>query len=319
MSDSQDAKPAVSPLALDGWVEFNRRRWNVTPLRIAYPAGEAAKPAVEAVLYLTRRGRLVMPRLNAYLPLSFQCSPGAGQAKRLSQWLAVGARLAEDWRRRGLRRPLFLPPDISDARPLQWAGLQVSVRYSFHVDFPLDLNAAVRDTHRRIQRAEQGGYTCSLCDDMAAVHKCLTETETRKGFEHQLARADLELARESAGAEHVRAYLCRRAGGEPASAITVLHNRGARAIGWVGGTRLADLPSGATQLVTRFALEDLEREGAAGFDFAGANEKNVAGYKMKWGGRLVPYLAIEQYDLRGLARWLLRWSRAARMRGGSES
>ncbi|PWH19385.1 MAG: hypothetical protein DDG58_05045, partial [Ardenticatenia bacterium] len=60
-----------SPLLLDGWLEFNRYKWNVTPIKLRISEEGKKVPAVEAILYLDKVGRIVQPPLNPYLPVVF--------------------------------------------------------------------------------------------------------------------------------------------------------------------------------------------------------------------------------------------------------
>jgi hypothetical protein len=47
----------TSPLALDGWLEFNRVRWGAQPLRVRLSEDDSEIPAVHAVYYLNQKVR----------------------------------------------------------------------------------------------------------------------------------------------------------------------------------------------------------------------------------------------------------------------
>jgi hypothetical protein len=301
-----------SPLFLDGWLEFNRRRWNVTPARRLYqPAGPL--PSVATVLYFDRRGRIVQPPRNPYLPFEFKHSNTTAPFRLIRQWLET-AELAEQDMRRHPMRVVALPPGVADLRVWQWRGYMVGTRYTYYLEFPYSLAAADPAVRKQVRKAGEAGYTVSREFDMSAVHACLTSTERRQGFSHELSVQDLELLRDLMGDESCRVYVCRDAGGNVASARVVLHLSGTRAIDWVAGTVDEHLRGGATQFTIAKALEDLHEAQAAGFDFGGANLSQIAAAKASWGGALVSYHTLEPVGPRFLAKAVRDVARA-RFRG----
>jgi hypothetical protein len=116
------------------------------------------------------------------------------------------------------------------------------------------------------------------------------------------------------GDEGLRLYLCLDHSGQPASARVILSKRGARAVDFLAGTELAHLHSGATQLLTAFALEDLVQAGATGFDYAGANIPRVAHAKADWGGELTSFYAVRSPGIRSIVDATLRSLGALRQR-----
>lgn len=304
-----------SPLFLDGWLEFNRVKWNVQPLRFMYSPDGSHLPAVEAVLYLNKRGKIVHPRINPYLPIAFKSTPAQSQYKRDRQWLEVATPLARDMCVRGLRSTVAFAPEAADIRPWQWAGFHSNVRYTFYIDFPFDLQLIDKATRNRIRKAHKEGYRCERTTNMAHVHACMQATEQRQRFHWGLTVCDLECARTLLTDESFRAYVCYAPNGEPASVSVDLHCPGTRAVGWLGGTSMHHLQSGATQLVQAYVLEDLEAAGATGYDLAGANIPSVAAAKLSWGGRLVPFYRVEAYTARNLAKWVLNYFQVIRASG----
>ena len=145
-----------SPFELDGWLEFNRLKWGVEPLRVRYDMGEEL-PAISAVLYLDRRGRVVLPRLNPYLPVSFHPTPTEKRYRRDRQWLDVATAMAQDMRARGLRGAVDLPPEAADVRPWRWAGFQIGIVYTFHLDLPFDPGGADHALARQAAKARRAG------------------------------------------------------------------------------------------------------------------------------------------------------------------
>ncbi len=303
----------LSPLALDSWLEFNRWKWNVQPLPAYYALGNEL-PAAKAVLYLNRQGRVVLPRLNPYLPVSLELTRTEKRYRVYRQRLQASMLMATDMRARGLGGVVNLAPVVTDTRPWRWAGFSVGTLYTFYVALPVALEEVDPAIRRRIRKAQQEGYRCEQTANMAHALAVLAETEERQGFSYHLRLQDLQQARTFLGDEHFRAYVGYAPGGAPASVVIVLHRRGGSAIYWVAGSGREHLQTGAPQLVLQHILEDLHAAGARGLDLAGANIPAIAEAKMRWGGRLVPYPAVESYGLRSLARWALRWlqSRHAR-------
>lgn len=302
-------QPARSPLFLDGLVEFNRRKWGVEPCRVRFGEVDGA-PAVEALYYLNRAGRIWKPpTTSTYLPVAFLPTATQSRARLDRQWLAVATLLAEDMRERGLANVIPLPPEVGDARPWQWAGFRVEVRYTFYTDLPYDDSLLDPSVRRQIAKCERSGFRWERARDLRDVYTCLAESETRQGFSYRLDLDDLELAQDLLGPDALRAYVCFAPDGEPASARVTLHQPGARALEWVNGNRAAYLNSGSAQFLLRHVLDDLAAAGATGFDFIGATLPTVAASKATWGASLAPFYAVDGGRLRALARFAREYAR----------
>ena len=295
------------PLFLPGWQEFNRLKWEVTPLPVQLGQENSDLPRLDALLYLNRRGRVVRPPLNPYLAVTFQPTCTTQPFRITAQWLKSSQLLVSKMREYGLSRTLFLPPEVGDVRPWQWAGYRTSVRYTYHLDFPYDLRKADTGVRSRVRRAARLGYVCKRTTDVRAVWDCLKATEERQGFEHRLTVEDLELAHRCLGDEHLRGYVCYGPQGEPASAAYVLYVRGGKGIGWLHGAKKEHLSDGAVQLLDAFILEELQASGATGFDFVGANLPGVATAKSYWGCELIPYYVIEEPGLLAVMHAVRAW------------
>lgn len=305
---------AQSPLLLDGWLEFNRLKLHIQPLRMIYALGEAESPAIETVYYINRAGKLVSG-LAPYLPVHFKPTPTQSIHRIYRQWLAVAEPMVRDMRKRGICGSIALPPEVTDVRPWQWAGFQVSVRYTFYNEFPWNIQHIDPAVRRKIKQAHQAGYRCERSSNLQHALDCLKETERRQGFRDDFSVGDLEKLRELLGDEYFRTYVCYAPDGEPASTRLILHSPRSRAIDWMVGTRTKHLPSGATQLLIQHVLDDLQAAGASGFDFEGANIPSVAASKMNWGGQLVPWYIVDTYTMRSLARWSWYWFQFMRRNG----
>jgi len=290
------------PLTLDGWLEFNRYKWDVKPLMVRLSEEGKELPAIEAVLYLNRRGRIVQPPLNPYLPVSFYITPTEKMSRIYRQRASLNKLLVEEFIRRGTKGSVTFPPEMFDVRQWQWNGFLTQVRYTFFIDLPYSIALSDYSVRKHVNKARRKGFTCErgTKDMFAEVIACLAETEARQRFSYRLNVKDLELALSLLGEESFRIYVCRSNSGEVASARIILSAPGLRAIDWVAGTKKQFLSSGATQLVILYALTDLAEQKAIGFDFAGANLPTVSAAKTVWGGKLKSYYVVSPFNLRTL-------------------
>lgn len=289
----------ASPLTLDGWLAFNERKWGVRAERVRYPN---ERGALNAVLYLDRRGRVLLPRLNPYLPAEYEARRTAPY-REVRAWNRAADAFAKDLRHRGLAGTIAFPPAIRDLRAFTWHGLRIGVRYTLIQDLPSSETSADPDTRRRARRAAEAGYRCELTDSFSDVLRCITDTEERQRFRYGLTIDDLRTLQASLG-DGFRAYICRDAAGRPAASRLVLHRPGGEAIDWVNGTQRAQMTSGASQLLISFTLNDLVKAGARAFDWEGANIPSIAAAKERWGGRVETWFTVEPFALRSLARWI---------------
>lgn len=295
---------SISPLFLDEWLEFNRVTWGLEPLRLTMTEPGKQLPRLDTVLYLDKRCRIVRPPLNAHLPIAFTPTPTDRPARLHSQWQAVAALLAEEFRVRGLCGNVPLSSEARDVREWQWRGFVAEVRYTFHLRLPFDEALARAQVRKNIQKAGRAGLVCerALPADLPSVFSCIQSTETRQRFSHGLSLDDLRRAVDLLGPECLRTYVCRT--GDTGEAVAVgmaLHaNGGEMAVDLIASTQPAYLPTGAAQLLIAHKLEDLARRGATVFDFVGANLPTISASKLVWGGELVPYYSLRERDSLGL-------------------
>ena len=289
----------ASPLDLDGWLAFNERKWGVRAERVRYP--HQGGP-LSAVLYLDRRGRVLLPRLNPYLPIVYDARR-ASQYRATRAWGGAADAFAADLRRRGLASTIAFPPAVRDLRALGWHGFRIGVRYTLIQDLPVAEAAVDPDLRRRARRAAAAGYRCERTDKYADVLACLSETELRQHFKYGLSGEDLRHLQEVMG-DGFRAYVCYDATGKPAAARLLLHCVDGEAIDWVNGMRNNELTSGAAQLLVFHVLGDLAAAGARLLDWEGANIPSVAAAKERWGGRVETWLTAEPFNVVSLARWV---------------
>lgn len=105
----------TSPLFLDGWLEFNQRKWNLKPKVVEFRENNKEQPLLRAVLYYDSKGRIRMPPRNPYLPVDFQPTPTELLGRLGRQWLALGAMMAEELRHSGVRGSIAFSPTITEA------------------------------------------------------------------------------------------------------------------------------------------------------------------------------------------------------------
>ena len=298
-----------SVLALEGWLKFNQYKWGVTPLRLRLTEGNRETlPAIETVLYLDKKGRIVQPPLNPYLPVIFYPTPTDKKPRLYRQWLNLSKLLVEEFIKRGIKGAVAFPPEVVDIRQWQWCGFLAEVRYTFYLALPYDIELADYSERKQVNKAKRGGFICErvTAEMFSEVITCLKETEERQEFTYKLNARDLDIALDLLGEETFRVYVCRSSAGEVACARIVISAPGLRAIDWVAGTKRKFLNSGATQFLIWYVLTDLAQQGAAGFDFAGANLRTVSAAKADWGGILTPYYVVRPVNLRTVASWLLK-------------
>jgi hypothetical protein len=301
------ASPAVSPIELDGWIEWNCEKWNLRPLTIQV---HDHAPCVEMKCFLDRHRQIFMPPLAPYLPVAFRATPTEVQQKISRQWLEISELLVAEISQIGLANFLLLPAEVTDVRAWQWAEYPVLLRYTYFLDFPYELQAVDRSVRNRCNHAARE-YTCRRADNMNDVVHCLKGTTERHHLPSRLSGFDLERAVELMG-DSFRAYVCYGPNAVPVSTQIALFAPGARALDWLAGTDSAYLTSGVAQLLTLYMLDDLQAAGASGIDFVGANVRGVAIAKSKWGGSLVPFFRIETPGIRRVLQAAGEWVRFSR-------
>lgn len=313
LNDSRASIPPMTVLGSDGWVQWITERTGWRAERVQYSAEQNGLPSLEGVLYLDSRGRLRHPPLCPYLPFNFTTTDTDRSARLYPQWTTVASQFAAEMVRRGIVGHVALPPGILDARPFQWAGLHVQVRYTFTTALPLNVANADKSVRNRMRRAISLGYEVERTDDWEALVGCLKGTEGAKGFSHNLDADALSRAATLMGEDSFRCYVVRNSDGLAVSGAVRLWQPGGSAIAWTNGSLRHHLPNGVAQLLAGHTIEDLATAGATSFDYGGANIETVAAAKSAWGMALTPYLLVSGYDFRHLYRsarsariWALR-------------
>jgi len=290
-----------SPLELDGWVEFSRMKWSLDAERLRLTTNTSGLPCIQGVIYTDKRGRVVQPPRNPYLPMRFVSTPTCSLPRLERQWRSVSELAIHEFRRRGMAGAISLQPGINDLREWQWSGFPVSVKYTYVFRLPHAIESADSAVRKQISKANSAGFRCCRPADLSDVVQCLADTERRQGFEYDITIDDLVLAGKLLGEDCLRVYGCYAPNGRVASARVVLLHPEGYAVDWLAGTKTDDLRSGATQFLFQFVLDDLSESGSRLFDHCGANLRSVSAAKATWGGELVSYYTVRQPNFRYVA------------------
>ena len=291
-----------SPLFQDGWLKWNEEVWGVKAERVKYIINGKEQPSLEGVIYTDKKGRVILPPRNPYLPFILKTTETEKNYKIYQQYVNIVSLFADDLLKRGVRGQIFLPVGFLDARPFQWRGFNASIRYTFVNDLPFKFDLAADSVLKQKKKSEKLGYTVSNTEDWGKILFCLNGTEKRKNFEHLLDIKSLELCKKLMGSEKFIGCLCNDKNGEPVSGgIRLMQNEGI-AMGCVQGSITSHLSNGINQLIYSYVLEDLYKRGAKRFDWCGANISSVAQAKSQWGMVLTPYLAIEEQNIWAISR-----------------
>ena len=305
------APPSV--LGSDGWVAWQAEKSGLTPERVEYTARGNDLPRLEGTIYVDKKGRLRQPRFGPYLPLSYTTTPVDRTEKLYRQWISVAEPFAQEIVKRGVVGYIALPPGMLDARPFQWAGLDVKLHYTFASPLPIDPAQYKLEVRKRTRKAIKAGYVAERSTDWDEIMACLVDTEAAHHFTHKLDAQALSRVHTLMGDESFRGYVVRDQDGVAVSGGVRLHQTGSTAIDWLQGTRRSHLSGGVAKLMYSHVLDDLAAAGASDFDYGGANINSVAAAKAAWGIPLVPYLNVGGFDARNAyhtakstKKWLLR-------------
>lgn len=293
---------------LEPWAEFNRIKWGCEAKILRFQR-EDSEAYIESLFFLNKRGKIYLPPLNPFHPTVFQPTPTDKPYRLNRQWHQTAEVMIGELLRYGGSAAYCFPPDIRDIRPFLWKGFKADVKYTYQIRLPHSLEQASPGIRNRIKKAVQEGYRCGLTHNMAEVHACLLETETRKGFSHRLSLEDLQLAQRLLGDDGLRCYVCYSPSGEPVTASVILILDGRRALFWMAGSKTEHLSHGVVQLSQHAVFDDLAAVGLQDIDLVGANLQSVARSKSGWGGELVSYYQIRLPIFKDLARTSLDWLR----------
>jgi hypothetical protein len=292
----------VSPLWLEGWLKWNEEMWGLKAERVCYHAADREVPKLEGVLYTNKKGYVQMPPRNPYLPFIFTTS-GTNKPDRVySQYLEAMGYFSEDLKNRGISGQIALPPGFLDARPFQWNGFITNLRYTFMQKLPLEKSNTADHISKNIKKSMKSGYYIQCSSDWNSISQCLEKRGNDKGFSHRTDTAAIARCAELLGDKAFLGYLgYDAAGNSVAGGLRLMVDNG-MVIDWSQGAAPEHLKHGINQLFYDFVLTDVYNRGAKTFDWVGANIPPVAQAKSAWGSALVPYLTIQEKNMRYAAR-----------------
>lgn len=293
----------------DAWLSWCERVSGQRAER--FQAGTEAA-AVRGIWFRGDRGQIRQVPLMPYIPL--ESSLGLLNSRSQSA-LVLMTEFAESLAAQRIRGGVVLPPEWTDARPFQWAGLTAELRYTYLISLPHDSSLINRSVTKRIRKAERLGYTFHAERDDNAMIQCLESTERRQSFSHGIPVREVPKLLDTLAPDDYWCHLVRDSGGNTVSAGVRLRSGASAAHDWLQGTERDALKDGAVQLMYRGVLDDLTSSGITSFDFGGANIRAVASAKADWGGRLTPMLLIKDTRATTLLRsWIVSRRRATRAR-----
>ena len=290
MTFEQELMRARSAYFLDGWLRFNEEMWGYKAERVMYTLPGKERPALEAVLYLTKNGKVRMPPCNAYLPLQFYPTPTEKNCQLYTQWMSVAKLLAEDIKKRGIAGNVSFPPGFTDARCFQWLGFNVTIRYTFVTALPYnryELDTGVR-TH--IRKAEKLNYSVINMPSFDDVVYCLNQTATYKNFD-DVSEKFLHTA-QTYLADKLYIHLAVTPESKPVAVQVNFGIDDGICIGWKAGIDRHCISDGVNQYLISSALDEIRLKKCRFFDFCGADIENVARAKSSWGFPLVPQIML---------------------------
>jgi hypothetical protein len=302
MKFTEELMKTRSALFLDGWLKFNEETWGVKSERVVYRLPGKELPALEAVLYLDKRGRVRMPPCNPYIPLQFSSTSTEKKCQLYTQLTSEMKLLAEDIKRRGVSGSLAFPPGFLDARAFQWLGFDTTFNYTFVTPLPLNETNMDKRVRGHIEKAKSASYSAEKTNNWNDVIYCLNVTSDAKRFDNILSISILSKLEELLPKDNLYAHIAYDQNGEPSSAQIKFVMQDGICIGWQAGTDRKHITSGVNQMLYNFAISDITKAGGRYFDNCGANIESVARAKSAWGFELVPYIMIPDHSLKGWAK-----------------
>ena len=201
---------------------------------------------------------------------------------------------------------LHFAPSLTDARPLQWRGWQVSPLYTYQILLAdRDPLARWSSNPLRILKTHRPAFSFEEAAAEGARHvaELCVQSYRRHGRPGPTSAAALEnLIAELTTSGNVRVFLARHqnSGNVEAALAVLMHEQ--TAYYWVAGSS----PGPAMTVLLGHVLPKLAEDGFALFDFVGANTPSIAEFKRRFGPVLTPYIGASFTRSRLLGA-LKRW------------
>lgn len=287
------------PLFHAGWIKFNCDYWNLTAEIIELNSEKENVWALKTIIYKNKKGEIVTPPRNPYLPVIFSSSSTA-PASYSRRRRAAYEGLAAVYDQSNCKGSLVLSSDVEDVRAFTWEGFSVAPLYTYHLDIQSYKKQADARVLKHARKAESKGYYIERTQDFDLVQKCLTASEQRKGFSHAVDAEGLKLLNEYMSSDYLHCYFVKNAMHEVVGARILIVDGGNKVLAWSAGIDSSVLKDGVNHFMVEKLLELYAKESYKIFDFVGANIPPVAAMKEAWGGELVTYYALRQNSLRNL-------------------
>lgn len=288
------------PLFHPGWIEFNKTYWGLEAEVLEFGPKKGTAWELRTVAYTNKKGQLVNPPRNPHIPVEFSSSSDKPSSYNRRKRLAI-QELAAYYAERKVKGGVSFSPEVNDVRPFVWSGMEASPRYTYYVDPQCYRKNIDPRAVKKSRKAVAAGYKCDVTTDYGAVVSCLSETEARNDFDHQVSKEGLAVLREKMG-DNFLCFIAYDVGHQPVGARITFYADNGMAMAWSAGIRTAALKDGVNNLLGEYALDFFSSRNCQVFDFVGANIPPVAEMKEAWGGELVCYYTIRQPSMRNLAR-----------------
>ncbi|NPV88162.1 GNAT family N-acetyltransferase [Coprothermobacteraceae bacterium] len=180
-------------------------------------------------------------------------------------------------------------PFFQDIRGFQRAGFGAQVLYTALTHLPSFNVMTVEQKQRNIiYKGQKEGLALNETDRMEQLWPIYESTFRRKALE--TAYSKLFFTRLPELGPKVRTYVVERDGQVLSFATILIHNK--VAYYYVSGNSVEALKSGASPFLMYSILNQLKEEGLEYFDWCGINLPSLANFKLSFGGRTAPYLAV---------------------------
>lgn len=269
------------PLFEEGWIRFNEYKWGVKANII--DLSPTNKWRLKTVIYLNKKGKIVLPPRNPYLPIYFECEaenlPKINARKRE----AFNA-LCDIYVEKGIHERVAFSPNIMDMRSFNWKNFIVMPIYTYHIDIETFTDNARNSVINKAKKAKKKGYYCEISTDYEAIENCLRFAESRKPFKHHTGKKDLEYLANMLGDDTFICFLAWDKDRKPVGTwIRLFEKNGGIVHAWSASVENSALRDGVNSLLGEFAFEYFEQQKCKIFDFGGANLPSVANMKENWG------------------------------------
>jgi len=182
-------------------------------------------------------------------------------------------------------------PTFEDPRPFDWAGFDVTPRFTYEVDLTPGpdalLDAFSRDARSNIWNAED---TCSIhageADDLPQIVDQVRTRYEEQGLGFPVSNAYVCDLHEALPERAVRPYVC-TVDGDFAGGSIVLDD-GERVYGWLGSV-VPDIDHDVNDLLHCHVIRTAAEEGRTAYDLVGANDARLSRFKSKFAPQLRRY------------------------------